>query len=242
MIRILRIFYHKFILIRNRIRQLIQNRRTKMFFKGIIGNGRLVFDIGANTGAKTKIFNKLGNRVIAVEPQNNLCQFLKKEFASNSEVVIVHNGISNHEGELTLHISSRYPGFSSFNAEWQKGTKYESFDSEEKVKLITLDSLIARHGLPYYCKIDVEGFERHVILGLTQKIPVLSFEFHSSDWNATLDCLNLLEKLGYQRFNYDLCESARFKNKNWMDKTSLIKIMDEDKEAHRELWGDIYCA
>lgn len=242
MIRILKIFYHKFILIRNGIRKLIQDKRTETFFKDMIGNGRLVFDIGANTGVKTKIFNKLGNRVIAVEPQKNLCEVLKKEFAANSDVVILHNGISDHEGELTLHISSRYPGFSSFNADWQKGTKYESFDGEEKVKLITLDSLIALHGLPYYCKIDVEGFEKQVILGLMQKIPVLSFEFHSADWNATKECLDLLEKLGYRKFNYDLCERARFKNRNWMDKTSLINIMDHDKKIHLELWGDIYCA
>ncbi|MDO8483125.1 MAG: FkbM family methyltransferase [bacterium] len=237
----IKIFYHKLIAARNKIRKIFLDRKTSNFFKELIGNGRLVFDIGANTGVKTKIFNKLGNKVIAVEPQNNLCELLKKEFASNRDVVIVHNGISDHEGELTLNISSRYPGFSSFDAEWQKGTKYESFDRKEKVGMITLDTLIERYGLPYYCKIDVEGFEKEVIKGLTQKIPLLSFEFHSSDFGPTKECLDLLGKLGYQKFNYDLCERAQFDDKKWMDKTELIEKITGGRNEHRELWGDIYC-
>jgi hypothetical protein len=35
--------------------------------------------------------------------------------------------------------------------------------------------------LPYYCKIDVEGWEYEVLLGFSHAIPLMSFEFHLSE-------------------------------------------------------------
>ncbi|MEZ4639278.1 MAG: FkbM family methyltransferase [Caldilineaceae bacterium] len=41
-----------------------------------------------------------------------------------------------------------------------------TWDEAIDVPVITLDSLIAQHGVPVFCKIDVEGFEHAVLQGL----------------------------------------------------------------------------
>jgi hypothetical protein len=36
----------------------------------------------------------------------------------------------------------------------------------------TLDRLIGQYGVPDFIKIDVEGYEKRVFMGLTQRVPV----------------------------------------------------------------------
>lgn len=239
--KVLKILYYKINYISNKIIQIIQSRRTRTFLKKLIGSNQLVFDVGANIGAKTEIFSMQNNRVISIEPQSNLCKNLKIKFSSNSNIIIENSGISDQEGELILNISSKYNGFSSFDDQWQKNTKYDSFDTTEKVKVTTLDNLIKKYGLPYYCKIDVEGFEEKVLTGLSQKIPLISFEFHSSNFSSIEKCMELLQKLGYEEFNYDVSEKAKFKNRKWMKQNEFIEIIKNDTNIHKDLWGDIYC-
>jgi len=52
--------------------------------------------------------------------------------------------------------------------------------------MVTLDAAtIETFGKPFYCKIDVEGWELDVLKGLSQPIPLISFEFHLNGKNIT---------------------------------------------------------
>ena len=217
----------------------LDERRQFVFYKKLIGNNKLVFDVGANVGIKTDLFNKLGNRVVAIEPQGYCYKILKDKFKNNLGVKIVNKGIGNKIGKSILHTSTKYRGFSSLKEGWQKGTKYDSFDGKEIIELTTLENLITEYGLPSFCKIDVESFELEVLNGLQSKIPCLNFEFHGNLFNLIKECLKRLDELGYKLFNYVEGE-GNFKIKKWVTMIDLINILGKKIKNNNQIWGDIY--
>jgi predicted RNA methylase len=50
------------------------DQRRSEFYSQFVSSGDLVFDVGANVGNRSKIFSRLGARVIAFEPQP-ACRF-----------------------------------------------------------------------------------------------------------------------------------------------------------------------
>ena len=75
--------------------------------------------------------------------------------------------------------------------------------------MTTLDELIAAHGEPAFCKIDVEGFEVEVLAGLTRPLRALSFEYLPMAHDAALAVLDRVGELGAYRYNYSPIETMR---------------------------------
>jgi len=224
------------------VKKKIHHRNSVAFYKKIIKkDGALVFDVGANIGMKTEFFREAGARVVSVEPQPDYAAYLRVKFSNDKKVTVEQCGLGEAEGEETLHISSKYPGFSSFHEDWQAGTKYHAFDKTEKVKIRTIEYLIQKYGMPVFCKIDVEGFEPQVFSGLKSKIPMLNFEFHSNDPVLAKKCVEKLTQIGFTEFNFTEEENTFFTESEWLNPNELwskIRALSEKKEAI--LWGDIY--
>ena len=87
--------------------------------------------------------------------------------------------------------------------------------------MTTLDSLIETHGLPAYCKIDVEGHEAQVLAGLSQPLPRLCFEVLPAALPVALACLDRLGALGDYRYNLSLGERPRLLLSDWCDGATL---------------------
>ena len=80
------------------------------------------------------------------------------------------------------------------------------------VKQIRLDDYLIEHKIiPNYIKIDVDGYELQVLVGLEQTItkynPLLVVET-----NDNLEILTFLKKINYQLFNLDLEEFTEIPN------------------------------
>ena len=106
--------------------------------------------------------------------------------------------------------------------------------------LTTLDELIKKFGNPNYIKIDVEGFEHEVILGLTKKSGIVSFEFTSEFINDAHKSIDHLISLGYLDFNYSLGERKKFSTK-WSNSEKIKEQIKENIKKDDLLWGDLYC-
>jgi FkbM family methyltransferase len=201
--------------------------------------GDTVFDVGANAGAKAALFLAQGASVVCIEPQPACLAALRKRFRRHKEVTIVGKGLAEKSGELELSICSQADTISTFSAQWKTG-RFASYkwDSVVRVPVSTLDEMIDQHGVPAYCKVDVEGFEVPVLKGLTRPVPLLSFEFVKEFFDNAAACIQHLRQIGFERFNFALGENPQFVEKGWLDAAALFQRIGQIQEA--EFWGDVY--
>ncbi len=230
-----------------RYRKLLWSGRAHEFRNGkgeVIGRFNwptLVFDVGANVGDKAARFLEHHARVVCFEPIPDCVNQLQTRFAGNTNVTIAPIALGAAPATLPLSICSQAPTISTFSDEWKHGRfKDYTWDRTIEVPVRTLDSAIAQFGLPDYCKIDVEGFESQVIEGLSQPIPVVSFEFAKEAMGNAVQCVRRLAGLGYRRFNLIYGAEAVFRHREWIDGEALLAEL----QGHPEplMWGDVYAA
>ena len=106
--------------------------------------------------------------------------------------------------------------------------------------MTTLDDLINRYGKPCYVQIDVEGFELPVLKGLTQSVPLISFECNLPEFTEeTKEAIHRLVALSpAAEFNYCLTEPPEALVSNeWLSSKVMQSIVET--EGHRFM--EIYC-
>jgi FkbM family methyltransferase len=208
-------------------------------WRWFVGPGDIVFDVGANIGAKAALFRGRGARVVCIEPQPECVAALRKRYRWDRKVTIVPEGVADQPGTLELSICSAANTISTFSAQWKTGRFAEyKWDKTVPVPVTTLDALFTLHGVPAYCKIDVEGFEQTVLKGLTRPAPLLSFEFAREFFDTTRSCVQYLTKIGYRRFDFCLGEDPVFVNGGWLDAPGLFERIGQVTDP--DMWGDIY--
>ncbi|MFC5067244.1 FkbM family methyltransferase [Flaviflagellibacter deserti] len=219
-----------------------KTRAARRFYSAMIRPGDLVFDIGAHVGSRSRVFSKLGAHVVAVEPQPLFFRFLTKTQPAN--VILRDYAVGAQAGEANLHISSRHPTVSTLSADWIDGVRTDpgfgavNWDGTHRVKVTTLDAMIAEHGLPRFCKIDVEGFEADVLRGLSRPIPCIAFEYLPAVLDRAETCVNLIAQLGDYRFNRVRGESFTFASRNWVPAATMIEHLKLLRSSRSS--GDIY--
>lgn len=207
----------------------------------LLKTGDLFFDVGAHIGDKSHQFLNKKLEVIMIEPLPKCVEELKLKFKNNKNIKILQKALGKKKGSTTLMINTKVPTISTMSDHWRKGRfSNQVWDNKILVEVTTLDELIKTYGLPSYIKIDVEGFELDVLLGLTQKAGIISFEFTSEFFDHSINCLNYLQKIGYEKFNFCIGERRKFFS-NWQNPNSLVKILRNEIKKDKLLWGDIYC-
>lgn len=222
--------------------QPLKRRRTRAFYSQLIQPGDLCFDIGAHIGGRLGIFTKLGARVVAIEPQPAFMTVLHRLYGKRPGVTLLQQAIGAAPGHTTMMISDWTPTVSTLDRDWanQVGAthsfRHVRWNHRLEVEVVTLDSLIAAHGIPNFCKIDVEGYELEVLKGLSQPIPALSFEFIRAAPDAAQACLTRLGQLGTYKFNASSGETMRLVFPHWLEATEMHAWLQHPPAPS----GDVY--
>lgn len=221
-----------------------EEKRLVEFYKGLISNkSYLIFDIGANVGIRTSVFSRLSKSVIAVEPNHELVKILESRFkGSNVTVLEKACGAEASVKEFFLGENHLLSTFSTSFINHKKETgNSNSWSQSIEVETISLDHLVTEYGVPDFCKIDVEGYEKEVLSGLSQKLGVISFEFNYPSFeNETLFCLKKLNDLGYSKFNFSIGESLEMNFHSWVSFQEIYNFFKLNNFPFGISYGDIY--
>jgi FkbM family methyltransferase len=219
------------------------DQKRFQFYSQFVGPNSIVFDVGANIGNRTKIFERLGAKVFAFEPQPFCSEILKTHFGRSSRVVVVPKAIGATLGHVDLHlnVSDTIASMSHYfmqRTEETKRFKGTKWDGVVSVPVVTLDSIISTSvSRPDFIKIDVEGYELEVLKGLSSGPKALSFEFTPELSDLSSQCIDKILTLGEYEFQLSLYEGLVWALPAWTDGMSLKKALGS---VPKEAFGDVY--
>jgi FkbM family methyltransferase len=169
---------------------------------------------------------------------------LKLLYGRTPDVTIEATAVGRTSGTTDLMINPDNPTVSTASQSFisaardAPGWQAQRWAKTIHVPLTTLDTLIARHGMPAFIKIDVEGFEAEALAGLSRPVKALSFEFTTLQRDVALTCVEHCVALGLTRFKAALGESQVLAHADWIGGFEITRWLAE--LPHEANSGDIY--
>jgi FkbM family methyltransferase len=157
----------------------------------------LIYDVGLHDGRDTDYYLSKGYRVVAIEANPELAERARERFAAEihaGRLTIVNVAIGDVAGQSEFWVSDDHTDWSSFDRSiaGREGARHHPIE----VALRPFGQVLNEHGLPRYCKIDIEGSEPACL-------DALSCDYRPSFISVELTDHPSLERLadmGYDRF------------------------------------------
>jgi FkbM family methyltransferase len=234
-------------------KSIIEERRNEVrFYRALLEGfpkGGLIFDVGANQGSKSTVFLNLGARVVAVEPDEANQAILKEMFLTyrlaKKQLVIVGKALSDRSATETMWIDEPGSAKNTLSPKWVEALRSDekrfghslAFGQRKEIETTTLDQLFTVFGVPFFIKIDVEGFELSVLKGLSRPVPYLSFEVNLPEFRPEgLECVERLGRLARQgEFNYVVDCRDGLQLKQWLGPDQFARVLGDSAEKSVEV-------
>lgn len=170
-------------------------------------NPNLIYDVGMHVGADTDFYLKKGFSVVAIEANPALVAHCKERFApeiTKGQLQIVDRAISPSTGAIEFYVDEENDLWGTADPEWKK--RFEKLGHTGdiiEVQAATMKEIIREYGIPYYMKIDIEGYDILCLQGLEGEPETpkhVSIESSATSFETTAEQLSLLKRLGYTKF------------------------------------------
>ncbi len=177
----------------------------KIILEDFLKPGMTIYDIGANIGyyvlMETAAIKRNG-KIIAIEPSPQNVELLKRNLELNAVssdlVTVINAGISDKTGIASFHLAHQ----SNLHTFHPKGSAAAHLSGTViDVETYSIPDLVQKYGPPDLIRMDVEGHELEIIIGMLEDIeagaykPAICFEPHISCYNKDHDFAPVLERL-----------------------------------------------
>lgn len=171
-------------------------------------NPSLIFDVGVCSGNDSAYYLHKGYRVVGIEANPVMIPRIRERFAreiAEGHYCLVPKGIAQSEGDAPFWVCEDVPDWSSFDraiASYNNSRHHQVI-----VPTCAFESIIARFGIPFFCKIDIEGNDELCLRGFRRdarpefvsvEVPLIGTGLTRGAGGRRL--IELLTCLGYTRF------------------------------------------
>jgi len=237
--------------------ELIPKRdNEEKFYRNLLNGfrpGALIFDVGANYGSKTDVFLRLGAKVLAIEPDESNQAVLQRRFLryrlSRKPVTVVGKALSDRNSSETMWIESDGSALNTLSDKWAATLREDvarfgearDFREARQVTTTTLDDLFASFGMPFFVKIDVEGYEVNVLRGMNRPVPYLSFEVNLPEFRAEgLQCISWLSALAPDgQFNFAINCQRGLELEQWLGPKDFTDVFNNCLDTVEVFWKSV---
>ena len=204
----------------------------------------LLFDIGANVGAYALANYRNGDTKIVSVEGSPVTYIALQDAVKGTSIDTLQYAVSSQAPSIVFHHCHGAHTLSTTDVAWLTSPEsrfgnYGPTIESMVVPTITLDALIERYWVPDIVKIDVEGAEDDVISSLTQKVPLLCFEWAAEWAGKNVRAIDLLVSLGFTKFHIQNGDGYAYMPREMelshMEATSLLR-----GKAAKVDWGMVW--
>lgn len=166
-----------------------------------MANNNLIFDLGFHNGDDTDYYLAKGYNVIAVEANPYLAAEGQRRFKkqiTDGTLVLINKAISSEIGKIDFYIHPKNSDWSSCFIDIVRSDG--SDPNVVSVESTSLYQLYETYGIPYYIKVDLEGYDVFTakqVFEYQVKPAFISFETSRRDYAGIFSYLYVA---GYKKF------------------------------------------
>jgi FkbM family methyltransferase len=157
----------------------------------------LIYDVGAHNGDDTAFYLANGYSVLAVEPDHSLANQVRDRFAAelqSGQLTFLEVAVGPRSGRVPLWKCASVSQWNSLDEAF--AGRLGLLHHPLWVICVRAKQLFRRFGVPYYMKVDIEGYDRYCVEDVD--------EFDAPDFVSVeldgIDDLISLRKVGYCSF------------------------------------------
>ena len=204
-------------------------RGMRSFYASFVRSGDLVFDVGAHVGRHSEVFADLGARVVAIEPNPSCCEQLAR-LAKIRDIRVEQRAAGDSPGRLQLRVCQDSVISTVVDAWYERARRSPIHKDAQwlesvEVDVVTIDQLAERYGIPAFVKIDAEGYDDHVLRGMSFRPRGLSFEYNRLLPEAAQRCFAAPVLSDGYEFNFSRGLDLEHVSESWLTGREMSKCL-----------------